>query len=93
MGLSTIDQRLPFQRSTSASSPAEPEDVPTAKQLVAVGHDTLARLPERPPRGLGLSTIVQRVPSHRSTKVLADDVPTAKQLRSPVHDTLARLPE
>ena len=61
---------------------------PTAKQLVVLGHETPNRLVSVAPFGVGLGTIFQLVPSHRSINVLAStDVdartetsPTAKQL-------------
>src|SRR5437016_2271349 len=66
---------MPFHRSTAGMPP----ETPTAKQLVVLGHDTLFSPPT-----LGLGTIAQLVPFHRSIRA----PPTAKQLVVLVHDTL-----
>jgi hypothetical protein len=97
-GLAMIFQLVPFQRSTSvrAVEPSVDDDEsPTAKQLVGLGHDTLNRLTSAAPFGVGLGTIDQAVPFHRSINVFAlidvdanDAVsPTAKQLVALEHAT------
>ena len=65
--------------------------MPTAKQFVALEHETLCRTVEVAPAGFPLGTIDQFVPFHRSIKlfvvVLVDDDPTAKQLVGLAHET------
>ena len=65
--------------------------VPTAMQLVGLTHDTPLRIVDVAPTGLGLGTIDQLVPFHRSIKVfvvvLVEYEPTAKQLEGVAHDT------
>jgi hypothetical protein len=80
LGLGTITQLVPFHRSTSVTYVPEglSKELPTAKQLLILVHDTLDS-----PRVLGLGTIAQLVPFHRSTSA----PPTAKQLVVLVHDT------
>jgi hypothetical protein len=73
-----FDQLVPFQCSTNVFGP-EPV-VPTAKQLVVLGHAT----PERTPKLVGFVTTDHAVPFQCSTNVLfaefTKEVPTAKQL-------------
>ena len=85
LGLGTIAQLVPFQRSTSVP-------LPTAKQLVALVHDTLfsSLLPQSGGLGLGLGAMVQPVPFQRSTSRTPPESPTAKQLVVLVHDTPRR---
>ena len=71
LGLARIDQLVPFQCSTKVLVAELVDLKPTAKQLVAVGHDTPLRLASvEPSVGLGLATIDQLVPSQPSTNVL-----------------------
>jgi hypothetical protein len=104
-GLVTIVQVEPFQRSMSVKvfepspePPAALKSVPTAKHVVALAHDTLARLLSLRTNGgfsarFGLGVIVQVEPFHCSMRVwVAPWVkpPTAVQLVVFVHETLAR---
>ena len=59
-GPATIDQDVPFHRSISGLSTAEP---PTAKQFVVLKHDTRQEL-DVEPAGFGLATSDQLVPFH-----------------------------
>jgi hypothetical protein len=69
--------------------------LPTAKQLVALAHDTPDSCVNVAAGGFGLDTRVQLVPFHRSIKAVAKPAalvksPTAKQLVVVAHDTLTR---
>ena len=69
--------------------------MPTAKQLVALAHDTPDSCVNVAPGGFGLDTRVQLVPFHRSIKAVGKPAelvksPTAKQLVVVAHDTLTR---
>ena len=92
-GLLEIAHVVPFQRSTS--EPVTPLTVasPTARQFVVLVHATPLRtvLPE--PVGLGLLTIDQAVPFHRSTsdEPLLLFVPTASQFVVLGHATPLRI--
>ena len=91
LGVATIDQVVPFQRSANVF-PVEPtKESPTALQLVGLGHETPFSPLNVAPLGLGLATIDQAVPFQRSVNVLlvkpAEDEPTAKQLVGLGHDT------
>jgi hypothetical protein len=78
---------VPFQRSNSVPF----WELPTAKQCVSLEHDTPASLL---PAGLGLATIVQVAPFHRTIRVdctvVVTALPTAKQFVALVHETAAR---
>jgi hypothetical protein len=94
-GLVTIDQVVPFQRSTNVLTVELVCHQPTAKQLVEDGHDTPLRSVIDAPAGLGIVTIDQTVPFQRSTNcvepVLAVSIePTAKQLVALAQATPAR---
>ena len=96
-GLVTIDQVVPFQCSTNVLlvAPGWSKVWPTALQFVVLGHDTLSRPLEVTPLGLGLATIDQLVPFHRSTKVApadpsGEEPPTASQFVVLTHDTPLR---
>jgi len=65
LGLATIDQVFPFQRSTSVLFFASTYE-PTAVQVVLVAHDTPANPLELAPAGLRRAAIDQVVPFHRS---------------------------
>jgi hypothetical protein len=54
-GLPTVLHAVPFQRSVSPLLPAEPAQLPTAKQLFGAGHATPLRPAEFAPEGLGLA--------------------------------------
>ncbi|MGO9876712.1 MAG: hypothetical protein ACLPVY_23300 [Acidimicrobiia bacterium] len=79
----------------TVASTGELEELPTAKQSVAFEHDTALNVTSVTPAGVGLATIDQLVPSHRSISVCGVDVvdvstlssPTAKQLVELEHDT------
>ena len=103
MGLATIAQLAPFQRSTNVF--ATPRGLfmmrllavlPTAVQFVAAGHDTLTRSLAGTALELGLGTIAQLTPFQRSTNVfatvksLSPAYPTAVQLVVVGHDTRLR---
>ena len=90
LGLMTRAQVVPFQRSTNDLTTVELlTKEPTAKQLVAVGHETPLKLVV--PEGLGLATIDQVVLFHCSASdfwvVPLEEEPTAKQLVVVGHDT------
>jgi hypothetical protein len=73
--LATIDHLVPFHRSTNVLVAELVDLKPTAKQLVAVGHDTPFRLASvEPSVGFGLATIDQLVPSQPSTNVLLPEL-------------------
>ncbi len=69
-------------------------ELPTATHIVVLAQDTSYR-PRSPAPGLGLGTIDQRVPSHRSTSVLVaeavKELPTAMQNVVLAQDTPVRL--
>ena len=96
-GWGTIDQIVPFQCSVTGAPPLEmltippptvsTSAVPTAEQSTGLEHDTPSSCTENALRGLGLSTIVQTVPSHRSMSALPEnDSPTAVQLVADGHE-------
>jgi len=94
LGLVTIAQVVPFQRSTNVFS-TEFDLSPTAKQLVVSTHDTASSSAlVEPSVGFGLPTIDHLVPFQRSTNVLLPEVvekkPTAKQLDVLGHVTPSR---
>ena len=64
-GFWSIDQRLPFQRSTRTPWP----DCPTATQNVLDVHDTAMRALRCGPGGFGPGWIDQLLPFQRSTSV------------------------
>jgi hypothetical protein len=93
LGLATIDHFVPFHRSTNDLTTVLPtEELPTAKQKVALRHVT----PKKPPTnpfGFGVATIDHFAPFHRSTNGLnwvlsMEEFPTAKQLFVPAHEML-----
>jgi hypothetical protein len=90
-GVATIVQLVPFQRSTNVRLTLELVKPPTAKQLVALVHDTAVRSLDDAPDGFGLATTVQLVPFQRSTNVRPKPAlkkrPTAKQFVVLVQDT------
>ena len=95
LGLGTIAQRTPFQRSTNvlATDKSLSPAYPTAVQLVAVGQDTPASVLTGRAVESGLRTIAQLTPFQRSTNVLKtvpllfNAPPTAVQLVVVGHDT------
>jgi hypothetical protein len=93
-GLTTIDHLAPFQCSTNVLKTAFSEaglvaENPTAEQSVEVAHDTPTSTPSVGAAGLGLGTIDQLDPFHRSISVAVAVLPTAKQLVAEAHDTPA----
>src|SRR5437867_4039007 len=88
----TVDQIVALERSANVC--LEAEELPTAKQVVALVHRTPLSAAEVVPLGFGLATIAQLVPFQRSTKVfvaeLVEELPTAKQLVAVIHDTPLR---
>ncbi len=75
------DQRLPFQRSTTVrrTNRSGEKELPTAKQLVVLGHDTPASS-SKPPC-LGRPVVVdQRFPFQCTIRLPSPRKPTAKQL-------------
>jgi hypothetical protein len=66
-GLGTIDQVVPFQCSTNVRDTPPLALLPTALQLVALGHATLASTEF--PLEFGLATMDQLVPFQCSTSV------------------------
>ena len=93
LGTATIDQLLPFHRSTKAPMlPAADARVPTAVQLTGEGHEIpLSEMVT--PFGLGVGTIDQLLPFQRSVvDVPAAVWPTAKQVVTPQHDTAVSVP-
>jgi len=95
LGVATIDHVWPFHRSTRLVFAVAPVLIwnPTAKQLLALVHETPNSVAYRAPAGLGLATIDHALPFHRSTNVLPvpiaapSDSPTAKQVLAFTHDT------
>ena len=100
VALGTIDQVTPFHCSTnvllgrtSSSGPAS-ESSPTATHFEALVHATPRSSAVKAFAGIGLGTIDQAVPSHRSTSAavapsIAERLsaePVAKQLASEVHE-------
>ena len=86
-----MDQRLPFQRSTSGSCLfLAVKYFPTAVHAVFVLHDTAVSSGPQP-RGLAACWVDQLVPFQRSAKVARADLPTAVQALTDAHDTAARL--
>ena len=85
LGLGSIFQLLPFQRSVSVPV----FDWPTALQVDADEHETPFKYP--PPRGgLAVDRILQLLPSQLSARVPELECPTATQSVVDVQDTLAR---
>ena len=66
VGLPTIDHFAPFHRSIKTAVP----ELPTAKQLVDVGHDTSASELSVAPATFGLATIDHFAPFQRSINVV-----------------------
>jgi len=79
-GDATVDQLTPFHRSINTSVVESDTFVeePTAKQSVAVGHDTPFN-ESYTPVGLEVATTVQLVPFQCSANAASFDVPTALQ--------------
>jgi hypothetical protein len=80
-GEATIDQVVPFHRSINPviiEFDAFVEE-PTAKQSVAVGHDTPLNSASDAPSGPGVAARIQLVPFQCSANVASSDVPTALQ--------------
>ena len=78
-GLATIVHVDPFQRSTSVFDVDPVVTSPTAKQLVGLEHETLAKLLVSPV-GAGLGTADHCVPFQREMDGRPGPSPTAKQL-------------
>jgi hypothetical protein len=79
-GLATVDQVVPFHLRTSVFVP----ELPTAKQVVVVGHARFSMLP--PPPTL-LFDAVHEVPSHCPISSPCDDRPIAMQRVLVGHET------
>jgi hypothetical protein len=88
-GLARSDQLVPFHRSTSVrTDPDGATYLPTAKQLVVLGHEVPVKSATGGPGGFGLATNDQLVPFQISVSVwLWSTAPTAAQLAVLVHDT------
>ena len=69
LGLGTVDQVVPFQYTISGTRAVNAPEEPTAKQLVALGHDTAANVLGCDPFRLGVATTDQLVPFHCSISV------------------------
>ena len=70
LGLVLTAQLVPFQRSMNVCTDVLLyRTVPTAKQLVVLGHDRSSSQLLVAPAGFGLATIDHAVPFHRSTSV------------------------
>jgi hypothetical protein len=77
LGLVRTDQLVPFHCSTSVVvAPKWAEDEPTAKQLVALGHDTPFSSDWIALVGFGVVTTDQLVPFHCSANVFVADAVT-----------------
>jgi hypothetical protein len=76
-GVDWIDQRVPFQTSTSGTKPPATFWLPTAKQNVGQGHETPFRCPYPGLGRLGVGMTSQLVPSHRSASGYPSAEPTA----------------
>jgi hypothetical protein len=83
LGICSVAQRLPFQRSTSAA----PSEFPTAVQAVGDAHDTADKLLSSAPAGSSVAAIAQRLPFQRSTSAAPSEFPTAVQAVGDAHDT------
>ena len=79
-GLATLDQLVPVHRRTSVEEP----ELPTAKQVVVVGHERLSMLP---PPLTSLLLTDHRAPSHRAVNSPFDDHPIAMQRVLVGHET------
>jgi hypothetical protein len=93
LALVTIDQLEPFHSSTNVVTTPLTSRLPTAKQLVALPHDTPYRLTPLTPIGFGLATTDQLEPFHCSINVdppTTSVPPTAKQFVALVHDIEAK---
>lgn len=71
-GVFAIDHRDPFQRSTTGTVIFPATTLPTAVHARRDEHVTAFRKLVGEPAGLGVRTIRQRVPSHRSASMLID---------------------
>src|SRR6476660_336405 len=69
LGTATIDHVVPFQRSIRRRVIPLFSLLPTAKQVVVLGHDTRLSTDTVAPVGLRLGTTDQVEPFHRSTNV------------------------
>ena len=69
LGLEINVQLVPFQCSTNGSVTVPPSTLPTARQLVVLAHETRLTSTANAPEGVGLETIDQLVPFHRSISV------------------------
>jgi hypothetical protein len=89
MGL--ITQLVPFHRCANVRQLFAAMYVPTAKQFVALEHETAFRIVELAPAGLGLGITDQLPPFHRSIKLFVvvpvEYEPTAKQVLTLAHAT------
>ena len=85
-GPAMIDQCDPSQRSTRTTPLLGLPPTPTAMQPVLDEQDTLVSASPDESEGIGLATIAQPVPSHRSVKAWLSDPPTAKQLVGDEHE-------
>jgi hypothetical protein len=70
LGVARIDHVEPFQRSANVLLELGVEYEPTAKQLVALEHDTALRETSVAPIGVGVATIDHVDPFQRSTSDL-----------------------
>jgi hypothetical protein len=90
-GLDPSTKLVPFQRSISVWLTDEVTENPTAKQLVALVHETPLSELNDAPATFALATIAQLVPFQRSTNVRVPPevlkYPTATQFVALVHDT------
>jgi hypothetical protein len=98
LGEGWMDQRAPFQRSTSDPSPPEVLLMyhPTAVHAVAERHDTPLKTEVISGTGLGVGWMAQRLPFQRSARVsvtpeLAVYVPTAVHEEGEEHEIPAKL--
>ena len=94
VGLVTIDQLVPFQRSITVTVFAAVVADPTAKQFVVLVHATPLKTVPVAAAGFGLATTDQLVPFHRSTSddsraVVETKEPTAKHSVVVGHATCA----
>ena len=91
LGLGTIDQDVPFQRSINVFVAALVWKLPTAKQVVALTHDMADRaLSDDPDNGGAIDQVLPfHVSANDSSPMPASTLPTVRQLLALAHETSA----
>ena len=95
LGAVAIDQLVPFHCSASGVGAEAEVELPTAKQLVALVHETPFNALDVVPPGFGLAPIDHVEPFHCSTSVAGPEavvtLPTATQFVESTHATPPRV--